>query len=52
VFDGVALNITAVSYRGVVGIGYLTCPDRLPDLGGLAREQGAAFEELAEAFGV
>jgi diacylglycerol O-acyltransferase / wax synthase len=52
VFDGVALNITAVSYKGVIGVGYLTCPDRLPDLGGLAEEQAAAFDELACAYGV
>jgi len=52
VFDGVALNITAVSYRGVIGVGYLACPDRLPDLGGLAGEQSAAFDELARAYDV
>lgn len=52
VFDGVGLNITAVSYHGVIGVGYVTCPDRLDDLAELADHQFAAFEELAEAYGV
>ena len=50
VFDGVGLNITAVSYNGVIGVGYLTCPDRLPDLDRLVGQQQAAFEELAGAY--
>jgi WS/DGAT/MGAT family acyltransferase len=52
VFDGVGLNITAVSYNGVIGVGYVTCPDLLEDIGALADHQVAAFEELAEAYGV
>ncbi len=52
IFDGVPLNVTAISFRGSLGIGYLTCPDRLPDLGALADGQEAAFEELASAYGV
>lgn len=50
VFDGVGLNITAVSYNGVIGVGYLSCPDRLPDLARLVGQQQAAFEELAGAY--
>lgn len=52
ILDGVALNVTAISYHGVLGIGYVTCPDRLPDLDELADGQDEAFEELAAAFGV
>jgi WS/DGAT/MGAT family acyltransferase len=52
IFDGVALNITAISFHGVLGIGYVTCPDRLPDIAELADGQGPAFEELATAYGV
>lgn len=50
IFDGVALNITAISFRGVLNFGYVTCPDRLPDLTALADGQQAAFEELALAY--
>ena len=50
IFDGVALNITAVSYRGVLGFGYVACPDRLDDLSVLADFQDDAFEELAAAY--
>jgi diacylglycerol O-acyltransferase / wax synthase len=52
IFDGVALNITAISFRGRLGFGYVTCPDRLPDLGALADQQEPAFEELAAAYAV
>jgi len=50
IFDGVALNITAISFHGLLGFGYVTCPDRLPDLSTLADGQQAAFEELAAAY--
>ncbi len=52
IFDGVALNITAISFRGRLGFGYIACPDRLPDLGVLADQQEAAFEELKAAYAV
>ncbi len=52
IFDGVALNITAVSFHGVLGFGYVTCPDRLDDIAALGDFQAGAFEELASAFGV
>jgi hypothetical protein len=52
IFDAVTLNVTAVSYNGVLGFGYVTCPDRLPDLDALVDGQLPAFEELATAFGV
>ncbi|MEZ5144833.1 MAG: wax ester/triacylglycerol synthase family O-acyltransferase [Acidimicrobiales bacterium] len=52
IFDGVALNITVISFHGVLGFGYITCPDRLDDLHRLADQQDAALEELASAVGV
>jgi WS/DGAT/MGAT family acyltransferase len=52
IFDGVGLNITAVSFNGGLGISYIACPDRLPDLEQLADGQAIAFEELAAAHGV
>lgn len=52
IFDGVGLNITAVSFRGVLGFGYVTCPSRLGDLTVLADGQLPALEELAAAYGV
>jgi diacylglycerol O-acyltransferase / wax synthase len=52
IFDGVSLNVTALSYAGVLGLGFLTCPDRIDDLEGLADGQVDALEELAEAYGV
>jgi diacylglycerol O-acyltransferase len=50
IFDGVALNVTAISFRNLLGVGYVACPERLPDLAALADGQRAAFDELAEAY--
>ncbi len=44
--------MTALSFNGRLGVGYVTCPERLPDLAGLADAQSAAFDELATAYGV
>jgi diacylglycerol O-acyltransferase len=52
IFDGVSLNVTAISFRNVLGFGYLACPDLIDDLAVLADGQQAALEELAEAYGV
>lgn len=52
IFDGVTLNITVISFRGVLGFAYLTCPERLPDLAALADAEQTSFDELAAAFGV
>lgn len=52
IFDGVALNVTAISFEGVLGFGWVTCPDSVADLDLLADGQAAAFEELADAYGV
>ncbi len=52
IFDGVSLNITAVSYRNVLGFGYVACPDLLNDLSELADGQQQALEDLATSYDV
>jgi hypothetical protein len=52
IFDGVAQNITAHSFQGVLGFGYVTGPSSLGDLTALADGQAAALDELASAYGV
>jgi WS/DGAT/MGAT family acyltransferase len=52
IFDGVSLNITAISFRNVLGFGYVACPDLLADLTELADGQQQALEDLATAYGV
>ena len=52
IFDGVSLNVTAISFRNVLGFGYLACPDVLTDLTELADGQEQALEDLAAAYGV
>ncbi len=52
IFDGVPLDVTAVSCDGCLSIGFITCPERLPDLGALADHTQAAFDELVDATGV
>jgi len=52
IFDGVSLNITAISYRNVLGFGYVACPDLLDDLAALADHQDQALEDLAAAYDV
>jgi len=46
IFDGVGLNVTAISCIDAVNVGLVACPDRLPDLWNLARALGPALEEL------
>ena len=52
IFDGVALNITAISYDNVFGFGYIACPRLIEDIAALADGQLAALEDLATAYGV
>jgi WS/DGAT/MGAT family acyltransferase len=47
--EGVGLGITVVSYRDRVGIGFLACPDLLPDVDALAARVPAALDELLAA---
>jgi WS/DGAT/MGAT family acyltransferase len=52
ILDGAPLNVTAVSYHGTLGIGCVSCPERIPTLAALADGLAPAFEELAAAVGV
>jgi WS/DGAT/MGAT family acyltransferase len=52
IFDGVPLDVTAVSSTGCLSIGYIACPDRVPDLPSLADHTQTAFDELLSATGV
>jgi len=49
IFDGVGLNITAVSSAATLDIGLVACPDQLPDLWNLASALQPALEELDAA---
>ena len=49
IFDGVGLNITAVSSVDTLDIGLVACPDQLPDLWNLASGLRPALEELDAA---
>lgn len=46
IFHGSGLNITAMSLRGKLDVGLLSCPDLLPDLWEMADEFAVALEEL------
>lgn len=52
IFDGVALNVTAISFRNVLGFGYLACPALLSDVDALADGQQQALADLVEAYGL
>ena len=47
--DGVALNITVMSYMGVVGFGLVACREVAPDLDDLASYLREALDELVKA---
>ena len=49
IFDGVGLNITAVSSATMLDVGLVACPDQLPDLWDLASRLRPALEELDAA---
>lgn len=49
VFDGSGLNVTVMSYRGVVNWGFIACRDTVPDLWDLAGYVPEALEELLAA---
>jgi hypothetical protein len=48
VFDGAGLNVTAMSYRGQVDIGFMACREVVPDLWRLASEVPEALAELVK----
>jgi WS/DGAT/MGAT family acyltransferase len=48
VFDGAGLNVTAMSYRDRVDIGFMACLEAVPDLWALAAEVPEALAELVK----
>jgi diacylglycerol O-acyltransferase / wax synthase len=48
--DGMALNMTLISYRDRLNFGYVACRERVPDLQDLITDTKEAAEELAQAF--
>jgi hypothetical protein len=49
--DGMALNMTLISYRDRLNFGYVACRERVPDLQDLITDTREAADELARAFG-
>jgi WS/DGAT/MGAT family acyltransferase len=52
VMDGAGLNITVMSYRGVLNWGLMACRETVPSVGQLARYVPAALDELLAAAGL
>jgi WS/DGAT/MGAT family acyltransferase len=52
VMDGAGLNITVMSYRGVLNWGLMACAETVPRLSDLARYIPDALDELAAAAGL
>jgi WS/DGAT/MGAT family acyltransferase len=48
VFDGAGLNVTAMSYRDQVDVGFMACRETVPDLWRLAAEIPEALAELVK----
>ena len=49
IFDGGALNVTVMSYMGMLGFGLVACRETVPDLDVIARGLEDALEELKKA---
>jgi diacylglycerol O-acyltransferase / wax synthase len=47
--EGTGLNITVMSYLGTIHFGLVACPDRVPDVDGLAARIPEALQELRKA---
>jgi diacylglycerol O-acyltransferase len=52
VLDGAGLNVTIVSYHDRVGVGFIACGDRIPDIHELAAQVQPSLDELMAAAGV
>ena len=50
--DGAGLNITVMSYRGVLNWGLMACPETVPGVWDIARALGTALDELMAVTGV
>jgi WS/DGAT/MGAT family acyltransferase len=51
VMDGMGVNITVMSYRGVLYWGIITCPETVPKVWGLADAIPSSLDELLVAAG-
>jgi len=51
VMDGIGVNITIMSYRGVLYWGIISCPETMPKAWELAADIPGALDELLEAAG-
>jgi len=51
VMDGLGLNITIMSYRGILYWGLISCPETMPRVWDLAGHIPGALDELLEAAG-
>ncbi len=49
IFDGAGLNVTVMSYRDRVDVGFMACRETVPDLWRLAREISESMGELVKA---
>lgn len=52
IMDGAGLNITVLSYRNHIDIGFLADADLVPDIWSVAEAVGPAFEELKQVAGL
>ena len=52
VMDGMGVNITIMSYRGVLYWGIMACPETIPRLWNLAADIPLALDELLEGAGL
>jgi WS/DGAT/MGAT family acyltransferase len=52
VMDGMGVNITIMSYRGVMYWGIMACPETIPKVWNLAADIPVALDELLEASGL
>ena len=51
VMDGIGVNITIMSYRGVLYWGIISCPETMPGVWQLAADIPLALDELLAAVG-
>jgi WS/DGAT/MGAT family acyltransferase len=52
VMDGAGLNVTVMSYRGVLNWGLIACAETVPDLDGVAGSVVESLDELRAAAGL
>jgi hypothetical protein len=52
IMDGAGLNITVLSYRDHIDIGFLADADLVPDIWQVAAQVAPAFEELKQVAGL